>query len=109
LVHLNHGTNAVATSKRSEAFVDLVEPYAPGDELVQHQSPVEVFVDDPWKIARAPHVAIARSHDALLAHQRTPAEAHVFVDIDLAEPDRLPAGPQRFHRETEGRDVHGDR
>src|SRR3954468_23781605 len=46
-------------------------------------------------------IPVARSHDALLAHERAPAEADLLVDIHLAQPDDIATGPHTLHREAE--------
>src|SRR6185437_13435437 len=85
----HHRADAFAARERREAVVDLGKPDAPRDELVQLQPAAQVLVHQPWKIAVWPRVAIARAHDALLAHERSPAERDLFVHVDLAEPHHV--------------------
>src|SRR5262252_930388 len=87
-------------TQRAKGLVDGVEAYALGDEFVQHQPPFQIGARQHGEITRGPGVAVARAADALLLHQRAPAETDLDVDVDLAEPDHLAAGPHRLDRGT---------
>src|SRR5690349_8098917 len=97
-VEFDDTANAFAACEVGEAVVDVVEPQAARDERIEQHTAREVFARDPRKIAHRPRVAIARAHDALLAHQRSPAERHVLVHVDLAQPHDLAARTHGFHR-----------
>src|SRR5689334_3190543 len=88
-----------AACEVSESLVDVVEPQAARDERIEQHTPRKVFARDPRKIARRPRVAVARADDALLTHQRSPAERHVLVHVDLAQPHDFAARTYGFHRE----------
>src|SRR5262245_37756450 len=102
-VEHHHGADRLAAPQCRETLVDGGEGDAAGDQLVEQQPAVEISVRQHWEIARRPGVAVARAADALLLHQRAPAEGDVLLDVDLAEPHHLAARPQRLDRGAERR------
>ena len=69
-------------------------------ELVQLHASLEILLRDPREVAPRRRVAVARAHEALLAHERAPAEGDVLVDVHLAEPYDLAARPNNFSRQA---------
>src|SRR5260370_10657586 len=82
-----------ARFKGRKPAVDPVKRDAAGNQLAEHQRAVEIGTREQGKIPPRASITIADAADALFLHQRAPAERDVLVDVDLAEPDDLAAGP----------------
>src|SRR4051812_31948940 len=87
----DHGADALAAAHRVEALVDALQRQPRRDQFVELELALEVAAREPGEIALGPRAAVARTGDLLLAHQRTPAEGDVLVDVDLAQEHQLPA------------------
>src|SRR5947209_1850445 len=103
----HHSANSLALGQRREALVDVGEPDATRDELVEHEPAAKILLRQPREIALGTCIAIARAHDAFLAHERSPAERDLLVDVDLAEPHDVSARAHALHGETESRFMPG--
>src|SRR5262249_35639710 len=101
LIEHHDGADRLAAAQGRKAVVDGGERDALSDQLVEQQAAVEIGLRQHRKIAPWPGAAVARAADALFLHQRAPAEGDVLLDVDLAEPDDLAAGPHRFGAEAE--------
>src|SRR5205807_2575076 len=92
----HYRADRLSVPQLGEALVDIREPDALRDQLIQHQPAIEIGLGQHRKVARRAGAAVARAPDALLLHQRAPAERNVVSDVDLAEPHHLAAGSHRF-------------
>src|SRR6185369_11025536 len=79
--------------------VDAFQRQTHRDQLVELEFAVEIALREERKIAPGPGAAIGGADDALLAHQRAPAEGDLLVHIDLAEKDDVAARPRELGTE----------
>ena len=69
LIKHHHGTNALAAGKRRKAVIDLIQPDAVRDQLIQLEPAIQIFIGDPREVPAGSRVAVTGAHDAFLAHQ----------------------------------------
>ena len=58
VIEHDHGTNTLTPRQHRETIVDFIEPDAARNQFVQFKAPVELLVNQPWKIAHGPRIAI---------------------------------------------------
>src|SRR5580658_6985930 len=95
-IEQDHAANGFAALQCVETPVYFAQRQAAANQLVEHPSALEIGPRELRKIAPRARIAVTDAADAFLLHQRAPAERHILVDVDLAEPDHLAAGPHRL-------------